>query len=169
MSDRESNVRAAITLYFPMFIAALSLITAIFNGYLNSRFVDLVQNNIARVEYLRTCKDVIDAYFQVKFRAGLIALAAQSGANAGNPMRPEQIEGHNATSKFGALGTYLANLRNDTVRAEYTKLYEEVDKIVSDAARKSPTEVEKMFEPADGRFTEMNNDCVRSAKAASFN
>ncbi len=41
----ESRFRAAALLYFPMFIATLSLVTSIYNGYLNSRFVDFIQRN----------------------------------------------------------------------------------------------------------------------------
>ena len=44
MSERETRVRTAIVVYFPMFIAALSLFTSIYNGYLNSRFVDFIQH-----------------------------------------------------------------------------------------------------------------------------
>ena len=73
MSDGkgQSTMQVVVTTYFPMFIAALSLCTSIYNGYLNNKFVDLIQNNTARVETLRTCKEVIEAYFQVKFKAGL--------------------------------------------------------------------------------------------------
>ncbi len=69
MSEREARIRAVIISYFPMFIATLSLVTSIYNGYLNNKFVDIVQNNVTRVEYMKTCKEIIDAYFQVKFRA----------------------------------------------------------------------------------------------------
>ena len=71
--------------YFPMFIATLSLVTSIFNGYLNSQFVDLIQRNLGRTEYMRTCKDVIDAYFQVKFRAGLVSANGEREARRRQP------------------------------------------------------------------------------------
>ena len=49
MSDTtESRVRAIMLGYFPMFIATLSLVTSIYNGYLNSRFVDFIQRNAGR-------------------------------------------------------------------------------------------------------------------------
>ncbi len=51
MSEREVTIRTAVVTYFPMFIATLSLITSIYNGYLNNRFVDIIQRNIARGEY----------------------------------------------------------------------------------------------------------------------
>jgi hypothetical protein len=36
MSERENSVRTAVVTYFPMFIAALSLLTAMSNGYLST-------------------------------------------------------------------------------------------------------------------------------------
>jgi hypothetical protein len=73
MSEREVTIRTAVVTYFPMFIAVLSLVTSIYNGYLNGKFVDIIQRNFGRTEYLRTCKEIIDAYFQVKFRAGIVS------------------------------------------------------------------------------------------------
>jgi hypothetical protein len=80
MSEPESRIRSLLIVYFPMFIATLSLVTSIFNGYLNSKFVDLVRENVGRVEYLKTCKEVIDAYFDVKLRTRLVT--AQSARSA---------------------------------------------------------------------------------------
>ena len=68
----ESRLRTSLLIYFPMFIATLSLFTSIYNGYLNSRFVDFIQRNAGRTEYLRTCKEIIDAYFQIKVRIGAV-------------------------------------------------------------------------------------------------
>ena len=78
--SRESRVRTAILIYFPMFIAALSLLTSIYNGYLNGKFVDFIQRNTGRTEYLRTCKEVIDAYFQAKIRIGMVNGAGPQAA-----------------------------------------------------------------------------------------
>ncbi len=160
MSEREARIRAVIISYFPMFIATLSLVTSIYNGYLNNKFVDIVQNNVTRVEYMKTCKEIIDAYFQVKFRAR--QLNAASSAAAGS----EQAEAVNAVTKFAALGTYLANLRNDEVRLHYTELSRQLEKIVTDAKQAPPGGLDRLFEPADRIFGEMNDDCVKSAKAA---
>jgi hypothetical protein len=43
MSEREVTIRTAVVTYFPMFIAVLSLVTSIYNGYLNGKFVDIIQ------------------------------------------------------------------------------------------------------------------------------
>jgi 5'-deoxynucleotidase YfbR-like HD superfamily hydrolase len=162
MSEREATIRTAVVTYFPMLIAVLSLVTSIYNGYLNNKFVDIIQRNFGRTEYLRTCKEIIDAYFQVKFRAGI--LSETSERDRAGASTPAQVEAANAVSKFAALGTYLANLRDDPTREQYTRLTRELEKIVREAARTSAAELNKLFEPADDMFTDMNNDCVKTAK-----
>ena len=124
----ETRTRALLLTYFPMFIATLSLVTSIYNGYLNGKFVDLVRNNVGRVEYMKSCREIIEAFFQVKVR--LAALNA-----AGDKAGAEQIEAATAVAKFIALGTYLANLRDETIRVRYTKLSQELEKVLADARR----------------------------------
>lgn len=162
MSEREARVRSIIVTYFPMFIATLSLVTSIYNGYLNSRFVDLIQRNLGRGEYMRTCKDVIDAYFQVKVRASVIS-RNRNPATGTTTMTAEQIEGANAVARLAALGTYLANLRDESIRARYTELSQAADKAVNEARQTPPAGVDKLFEPADRIFADLNADCVKSA------
>ena len=127
-------VRAILMSYFPMFIATLSLVTSIYNGYLNALFVDLIQRNVTRMDYMRTCKEVIDAYFQVKLRATVIS-RNRGNASAGDAMTAEQIEAANAVAKMGALGTYLANLRDETIRRRYTDMNMALAKAVNDAGK----------------------------------
>ena len=82
----ESTVRAVLLGYFPMFIATLSLLTSIYNGYLNSRFLDIIQLNVGRTEYMRTCKEIIEAYFTVKVRVGALHALGDRAAST------EQLE-----------------------------------------------------------------------------
>jgi hypothetical protein len=154
----EARVRAASLLYFPMFIATLSLITSIYNGYLNGKFVDFIQRNTGRTEYLRTCKDVIDAYFQVKMRIGMVNGAGEQATAAA------QSEAINAVMKIGALGTYLANLRDEKTRERYTHLTSLLDALARDAPRLTAAELERRTEAADREFSDMNADCIRTAK-----
>ncbi len=159
-SKSEPKLRTAIVVYFPMFIAALSLITSIYNGYLNNRFVTLIQGNVGRIEYLKTCRDIIDAYFQVEFRAGLIRPVAD-----GATMSPEQVDAMSAVSKFGALGTYLANLRNENIRREYTELTWALEAAVKRAAT-AGGDRSKLFDATDASFSRLNDDCIKSAQNA---
>lgn len=167
MSEREVTTRTAIVTYFPMFIATLSLITSIYNGYLNNRFVDIIQRNIARGETLKSCKEIIDAYFQVKFRAGVVSENGERERASGTPVAgaaAAQIEAANAVNKVGALGTYLANMRDDATRERYTHFTWELDKIVREASKIPPADLNKRFETADRMFDGMNDDCVNTAK-----
>ena len=166
MGEGEGKLRSVLLAYFPMFIATLSLITSIYNGYLNNKFVDLIQRNLGRAEYMRTCKEIIDAYFQVKFKAGLVSSSGErerAGAPSPNAAA-ERVDADAAANKFAALGTYLANLRDEAIRARYTELSHALERAVADARRTPPEGLEKLFEPADGIFAELNNDCVKSAK-----
>ena len=163
MSERETRVRTILLSYFPMFIATLSLVTSIYNGYLNGLFVNLIQRNVARSEYMRTCKDVIDAYFQVKFRASVVSRNRENASAGSAAMTSEQIEAANAVARMSALGTYLANLRDESVRVRYTELSGAVDKAVNEAGQTPPAALEKLFEPADRIFATLNADCVKTA------
>src|SRR5713101_802218 len=134
MGEREATIRTVVVTYFPMFIAVLSLITSIFNGYLNNKFVDMAEQSLGRTEYLRTCKEIIEAYFQVKFRTDLLGEAGARGAEpAASGVSVAQIEAVNAVNKFAALGTYLANMRDEDIRRRYTELSRALQKIVTDA------------------------------------
>ena len=165
MSEREATIRIAVMTYFPMFIAVLSLVTSIFNGYLNNKFVDMAEQSLGRTEYLRTCKEIIEAYFQVKFRTDLLGEAGARGAEpAASGVSVAQIEAVNAVNKFAALGTYLANMRDERTREQYTHITWELEKIVRQAAKTAPADRDKMFEAADRMFAALNDDCVKSAK-----
>lgn len=157
----QSKLHAVLLGYFPMFIATLSLLTSIYNGYLNSRFLDLIQLNVGRTEYMRTCKEIIESYFQVKVRIGALnALGDRASRTSA-----EQLEATNAVAKFAALGTYLANLRDEAIRVRYTELSWEVEKVANEARRLPAEELAKRLEAADVKFNAMNDDCVKSAKA----
>jgi hypothetical protein len=162
-SQAESKLRTVLMAYFPMFIATLSLCTSIFNGYLNLKFVDYIQRNTGRVEYMHTCKEIIDAYFQIKFRAGAINAGRDRGSDAGSR---DEADGTMAVNRFAALGTYLANLRNDAVRQQYTELSNELRKVMDNAKRAPPADFGASFTAADAMFAALNDDCVKSARDA---
>src|SRR5262245_30248610 len=162
METSDGQWRPIVITFFPMFIAALSLLTSIYNGYLNNRFVDLIENNVARVEYMKTCKEIIDAYFQVKAKADALS---RLGATAVGRDQAAAIE---AVARFGALGTYLANLRDERIRERYTRLTQALDKVIANAGATAPDALPKLLEPVDRDFAALNEDCIRSAKAQRF-
>ncbi len=164
MSERETRVRTAIVVYFPMFIAALSLVTSIYNGYLNSRFVDFIQHNLARAESMRTCKEILEAHAEVQFKAKLLSqVGERSRKGEAVDMTAARNNADSAFIKYVSLATYLANLHPDA-RERYTHLSAELDKILDEAPKLSMADLHKRFDRTDPMFVAMNNDCVRMAK-----
>ena len=142
-----------------MLIAILSVLSSIYQGYLFAHSIDLIQRNVLRGEYLRTCREIIDTYFQVKLAVTQLAepaanpTAATATANA-----------NNLVGKFGALGTYLANFQDEEIRVRYTGLTHELARLVATARDRGAGEPAKRFAEADRLFGQMNEDCVRLAQ-----
>ena len=156
MSD-ESRTRAAVVTYFPMFIATISVVASIYSAWLFARSVEVMQRNVDRFESMRACRDIIDAYFQIKLKTKQVAAGGPGAATAEN-------EAAAAVAKFGAIGTYLANLGDEPTRERYTRLAHELARVVA-AARTTPAaQADKLFDPADQLFAGMNDDCVRTSK-----
>jgi hypothetical protein len=164
MSERESNVRKAVIVYFPMFIAALSLVTSMYNGFLNNKFVDFIQRNFSRAESLRTCKEILEAHAQVQFRARVLSQTgerARKGETA--DLTAARNEADSALIKYVSLATYLANLHPDA-RERYTQLSVELEKILDEAPQIAPADLKQRFDKTDPMFARMNDDCVGLAK-----
>jgi hypothetical protein len=155
---------ANIFAYISFFVAALSLVATIYQSYLNTRYVELIQTSVQRAETARTCKDLIDAYFQIKFKATGVATVAEREKNPNSPAAiTASSEALNSVSRFAAFGTYLANFQGDDKRVQYTALSNELKRVVDLAHTTPPSSIEKLFDKADQLFATMNDDCVRSA------
>ena len=154
--SNQTRTRDTLITYFPMFIATISVVASLYSAYLFSRSVEVMQSNVDRGEIMRACKDVIDNYFQIKMKAGLIAAGGPAATTAAN-------EAVTSVAKFGALGTYLANFNSDAARMRYTQLSHELARIVAVARTTPPQNIDKLFEPAEKLFATLNDDCVRTA------
>ncbi len=163
-SEKPQNGRnnANIFAYVSFFVAALSLVTSMYQGYLNTRFVELVQSSVSRGETARVCKDLIDAFFQIKFRTATLSATLDREKNPNSPgVVTAASEAQNAVSRFGAYGTYLANFQGEQKRYEYTMLARELARIVEIAQSAPVTDTAKLFDKADAMFGVMNADCVK--------
>lgn len=162
--SETGRFNANIFAYVSFFVAALSLVTSMYQGYLNTRFVELVQSSVSRGETARICKDLIDAFFQIKFRTASLSAALDREKNPNSPgVIAAASEAQNAVSRFGAYGTYLANFQGEQKRYEYTMLARELARVV-DVAKIAPVgDPSKLFDKADDMFGAMNADCVKSA------
>jgi hypothetical protein len=150
--------------YISFFVAALSLVATMYQAYLNTRYVELFQSNIVRGETARICKDLIDAFFQIKFRTAATAdaLEREKNPNASSVIAAA-LEARNAVSRFAAYGTYLANFQGEAKRAQYTALSNELASVIDGVLKSPQTDAVTHFGKADEMFSAMNADCVRSA------
>ena len=134
-------------------VAALSLMSSAWQAYINSRNMEIVQRDIGRREIVRVCRDVIEAYFNVKLAVEL---------NAGRADQRPPVEARAAVNRFAALGTYLANFQGEARRVDYTDLSRELQRLAIAAPGLKPEGLEAAFQKADGQFATLNDDCVRS-------
>ena len=149
---------------FSILLATLSLGAAFYQNYIYTQLIQVVQRNVARGEYIRTCRDIIETYFQVKLKVGLLMTAERASGSDGESTR--ETEATNAVSRFAALGTYLANFQDEDVRFRYTQLSRELSNVVMLARNIPAADFDKSFAKADELFGTMNEDCVRTAKTA---
>jgi hypothetical protein len=149
-----------------LFVAGMSFAAAGYQSYSHHRNLEIVQRNVIRAEYLRTCREIIEAYFAVKMRAYAMneAVIAQGrGPDVVDPLIQREVEGQ--VFKFGALGTFLANFREEGgIRERYTQLSWKLLAIVSESFKQPRVDFDKAYAEADTLFGDMNEDCARTAR-----
>lgn len=173
LAKDDPRVRTVLITYFPMLIAVLSLVLSLYQGYLfksslelSQRSLDLMERNVARGEFMRTCREISETYFQVKQRIVAMMPVADRGnvAGASRVTEHNRFEAQEAVAKFGGLGTFLANFQDAPTRARYTELTRTLAGIMETARATPLSEADKLFAPADKTFASMNEDCVRLAR-----
>jgi hypothetical protein len=143
----------------PLVIAALTLVSSFFQSVNYARNIDSAQRNVLRTESLRTCRDIIDVFFQFR-------LKAEEANHRQAPVSPMQTaELKTLVYKFGAFGTFLANFQDETARRRYTELSWELLAIAEAAPSVSHADFTKRFASADERFGQLNDDCVKAAQS----
>jgi flagellar basal body-associated protein FliL len=159
MSDQRFRQLMLVLPLVSLLIAVMSMVSSFFQSYNYARNISTVQQNVLRAENLRTCKEIIDVFFQFRLRAEDLN-AATDKSNAESQTR----ELRSLVYKFGALGTFLANFRDEPVRQRYSKLSWELEQIARGAATLAPAEFTALFAAADATFGSLNEDCVSAAQ-----
>ena len=153
-----------------LLIASLSLISSISQSFNYRKNIESVQQNVLRAENLKTCRDIIEAFFAFRLRA------EEANAQAQNTLAPlDKLAAEAARRdlkslvyRFGALGTYLANFTPDTARERYSALSWSLNEIAEQVASLSPAEFSTKFAVADKAFGALNEDCAKSAQFTKF-
>ena len=148
----------------PMFIAVLSLVSSFFQSVNYARQIDSAQRNVLRSESLRTCRDIIDVFFQFRLKAEeLNAMQGQASTNQSDAMLKAELKAF--VYKFGAFGTFLANFQDETTRVRYTELTWELLAIAEAAQSATKDVFAKRFSAVDDKFGKLNEDCVKAAQS----
>ena len=153
----KQTTRFSIT-HLSLLIALASFGEAAFQGYLNSRNIEIVQRDIARREQIRACKEAIESFFDTKLRIMRLVSQMKAGAPA------DSFDASMSVSRFGAIGTYLANFQGEDARYKYTLLTRELQKLVDAASAGGANPDDAFFKTANEKFDAMNADCIQSAK-----
>jgi hypothetical protein len=143
----------------PLVIATLTLVSSFFQSVNYARNIDSAQRNVLRAEALKTCRDIIDVFFQFRLKAE----EANARRDAMGAMVPAEMRA--LVYRFGAYGTFLANFQDEAARVRYTELTWELNAIAEKAAALPADEFGKRFAVADERFGRLNEDCVKAAQA----
>jgi hypothetical protein len=147
----------------PLGIAMLSLVSSIFQSWNYARNIESAQRNILRTESLRTCRDIIEVFFSFRLKAEEANRRAVDGGAANQDMMTVELKA--LVYKFGALGTFLANFREDEARGAYSALTWELLAVAEKSAQVSANEFAKLFGAVDTRFDAFNQDCVKAAQS----
>jgi hypothetical protein len=135
-------------------IALFSLVSSVTQSFNYARNIDSVQRNVLRAENLRTCKEIIDVFFQLR----LLAEETNRARGNQNDMNMKVL-----AYKFGALGTFLANFRDEDVRRRYTELSFDLLKVATEAGSVSEADFQALYARVDKNFGTINDDCARTA------
>jgi hypothetical protein len=158
MSSGERR-RLSWLIILPLVIAGLTLVSQSFQSWNYARNIDSAQRNILRAEALKTCRDIIDVFFQFRLKADE---ANKMRASAG-PMLPSEMKA--LASRFGAYGTFLANFQDEDVRYRYTILARELAAVAEAAGGMAEADFGTRFAKAEEQFGKLNEDCVKAAQA----
>ena len=157
MADDSSAVSMRHTLsvlsIVSLIIAVLSLVSSFFQSWNYARNIEAVQRNVLRAESLRTCRDIIDVFFQFRLKA-----------DEANANRMPSMDLKPLVYKFGALATHLANFREETVRERYTQLNWEMLSVADKAATDTQAAYQSHFARLDAAFATLNDDCAKAAQ-----
>ncbi len=153
------KLNAALPL-ISLILAALSLAATIVQTYNYRRNIESIQKNVLRAENLRSCKEVIEVFFDFRLKAE--QLNAMS-ATPGSRIEAARSELKSVVYKFGATGTFLANFAPDMARERYAALAWDMLDLAEKAGTLAAGQFESRFAKIDEAFSTMNSDCVRSA------
>ena len=158
MPDSASAPKPRLTAtQISVFVAALSLCTALYQGYLNTRAVGVFSRDVTHRETMRACRETVEFFMDAKLRIQRIGEAP--GAYSAREQADIVFEARRAVARYAAVATYLANFSAEARRARYSEITQNLEAMINAAATGGKP---ASFEPVDQKFYMLNEDCVAS-------
>ena len=158
MSDSANAPKPRLTaMHISVFVAAASLCTALYQGYLNTRAVGVFSRDVTHRETMRACRETVEFFMDAKRRIQRIGEAP--GAYSAREQADIVFEARRAVARYAAVATYLANFSAEARRARYTEITQNLEAMISAATTGGKP---ASFEPVDQKFYMLNEDCVAS-------
>jgi hypothetical protein len=133
--------------------AVLALASSSFQSWSHARSIEVVQRNVLRAENVRTCRSIMDVFFQLRFKT-----------DEANMSCPPSMELKPLVDKFGALATHLTHFREEAVWQLDTVLNWQTPSVAERAATGSVAEYQAHFVKRDASFTTLSDDCTKAAQ-----
>ena len=138
-----------------LFVAALSLCTAFYQGYLNTQAVGVFSRDVVHRETMRACREAVEYFMESRLRIQRLAEAPVSTADT---QRADLVfESRRAVARFASVATYLANFNAPALREPYTAITRDLESLIAAASAK-PVDLG----PVDAKFYALNENCVAS-------
>ncbi len=156
MTDSAPKTRLNAT-HISIFVAALSLCTALYQGYLNTQAVGVFSRDVTHRETMRSCREAVEYFMEAELRIRRLASANRS-VYGEKEIAEMAFEARRTVTRFAAVATYLANFNAAKLREPYTAITGNLEALVTNAQAGGLTDTG----PVEARFYALNENCVAS-------
>ncbi len=140
-----------------IFVAALSLCTAMYQGYLNTQAVGVFSRDVTHRETMRSCREAVEYFMEAELRIRRLASANRS-IYGEKEISELAFDARRTVMRFAAVATYLANFNAAKLREPYTAITRDLETLVTSAQSGGPADTGAV----ETKFYALNENCVAS-------
>lgn len=158
MTDAAASPRSRISAtHVSIFVAALSLATAMYQGYLNTQAVGVFSRDVTHRETMRSCREAVEYFMEAELR--IERLGRANRAVYGEKEISEMgFDARRSVMRFAAVATYLANFNAGKLRDAYTAITRELEALIETAQAGKAVDTAAV----ETKFNTLNENCVAS-------
>jgi hypothetical protein len=149
----------------PLLIALLALWLSMEQARQFQAMLQDTDRNALRAEYGRTCRDVMQQYYDVKQKVSVLMPAADR-SNIAGASRVTEASRLDVQVAVGRLASYAIGATDDGLRSRIANLVRVVGAVAERARAVQLNDIDRLFEPADKALAQVNEDCARLTRPA---